>query len=106
MDQSFADAGLFSPSATFNGSYTVVSSTGNLDRLGTLNSYFSSDKNAPFTITDIVMGVRTRIAAITCVTYQINGEIQCHFSAGLDYHTAGEFERTMESLLEWVKLIL
>ena len=105
MDQSFADAGLFSAPATFNGSYTLVTSTGDLDRLGTLNSYFPVEKNAPFTITDIVLGVRSRFGAIACVTYQLNGEIHCHFSTGLDYHTVGEFERIIESFSEWVKLI-
>lgn len=104
--QALADHGYFIPSVAICGTYTAVSSTGDLDRLGTLKQYFPPEKNKPFTITDIALGVLTRATALSCMTFQINGELHCQFATALDGHAAEEFDMEMDSLLEWAKLIL
>ena len=104
--QALTDYGHYSPSAMLNGPYTFISSSGDLDRLGILSSYFSPEKNSPFTITDIVLGAHIRSTSLACLTYQINGELQCHFSTALDGHTVEEFDQAMTSLLDWMKLVL
>ena len=104
--QALADHGYFIPSVAVCGAYTAVSSTGDLDRLGILKPYFSSEKNKPFTITDIALGVLTRATCLSCMTFQIDGELHCQFATALDNHAIEEFDLEMDSLLEWAKLIL
>lgn len=63
----------------------VISSIGDLERLGLLNAYLPSAKNPTLTVNDLVFAIRVKLPIIIALIYQYNGELSLHL------HTSAEF---------------
>lgn len=63
----------------------IISSIGDLERLGLLNAYLPSAKNPTLTVNDLVFAIRVKLPIIIALIYQYNGELSLHL------HTSAEF---------------
>ncbi|KAH8115366.1 hypothetical protein DFH11DRAFT_1588939 [Phellopilus nigrolimitatus] len=81
----------------------IVSSLGDLGRLGLLNSYLprSGDSRQTLTVQDIVLGIRARLPMAMNVLYEYDGRLSCHFFSGGEYTTKEALGLVTGCFEEW-----
>ena len=94
-------------SNALHGPFGIVSSVGDLSRLGILNAYLPSAKgDRKLTITDLLLGIRIRIPSFTVIAYQFNGELCCNFCIASEYTTPEAFGFMTDAFVEWAMGII
>ncbi|KAL5525434.1 hypothetical protein ACEPAF_9304 [Sanghuangporus sanghuang] len=87
----------------------IVSSLGDLDRLGLLSPFVPSPDNEPKTrlvVNDVICGIRIRMPPIMNLFWEYRGMITCHFMASGEYTTSDELALMTAAFEEWTNALI
>lgn len=92
----------FDPTQMFHIPALIVSSIGDLGRLGLLDAYLPSSTKKAVIIEDVICGIRIRVPPLTNLIYQYDGRISCHFMSAGEYTTGESLKLVTDSFEEWI----
>ncbi|KAL5479106.1 hypothetical protein ACEPAI_2394 [Sanghuangporus weigelae] len=87
----------------------IVSSLGDLGRLGLLSSFVLSPDDEPKTrlvVHNVICGIRIRMPPIMNLFWEYRGKITCHFMAGGEYTASDELALMTAAFEEWADALI